>query len=1080
MGSIEGTLMAIFLTLFSMWTTLVWEARMLLKESLTNFTLIILMGLLLFYLFIVICAQFRSLKNEFDTSFYFLETCLFATVPLLCSTILTWFVCVEVPFLDLSMSFSIFYFVYIITMGKPRLSSYPISINSLKDLKNINRFVLSSRELNIMYFVPVLFSPLLHVTCKHNVLAFDMSLFNLLGIIISLLFPILLMLVCFEQQIDHWSPAEQRQYLPYISTIKLVVGSLLFACFQDHPLLDDIKAFSGLNEYLSSAAVCAAAMLLSLAFYLKRSATSGGRGAGGELSSAAALDELAVETSYERRVSSILVSICISAAAALVGVLLHLPPVRLIAAVLGALGLSEYYQRNWTSARYLGRHVESSPQVVGAWLLVLAALATLLATDDFSSQTLYFLQLNYSWFGATMSIQDFCHLFVGLSCAAVLLPPLAYWHRSISAAAAPSLLPAAYEPDGDPPSPAARPLSLQLFSVCFPVVATTLTAAQIMIREQDWAARSGSPIMARSPDDVFPPSLFIACTLLLTATAAKLSHARIIGLQSCSVTVLLQLCLSLHLLAVPASALMGLAALLLPIVSPIAAFCATAGSERPSVTAPQLLSSLLALLLALLWDGSGHEGVLRRLLVLATGRIASASQTSAAAAAVWTVSAALSMTLSSHRIIFGSLRSLALLVAAFFCLIAADALRPLVISISASPPFLSAAIETRPAIAVSPGFEDPHGLFFFLLSVLLMAAAATQFFPLKTPLSRLSFVLLFCYVSAAALQPLCFPHSVLAPLMNSSEEYFKPFASAFTISSTFFATSAVLNCTQKKINKFGVFIYLVSCSLPLAALLFALLENTWYVYCRGTFLTGILVNGAAAVSMRGCELAREMRRVSKKGVEVAVWTAQSGDSAVNPVASSLIAISAGLGVCWTCCLCHSDSGLNSDLLVPLSCLLLLCTRRGLLLTGAHPVAVAGLAAAACWAASALYSILGDGLLAVLSGDKTQRDGDQLFESPGERAAEVNLSLWTSTSLYRWVPLLHLLLLLVPLPAVFFSFFKQTDDSEEGMFVLTVLSALPVIAAQVWSVRLLGVAGILFGAYRCHEMGSQSKTSNRII
>ena len=130
MGSVEGTLISILVTGLGLWSTVVWSARLILSESMFNFSVVIVMGVLLFQVFIVICAQFRSLLTEFDSLFYFLEMQMFATMPLLCSATITWFICVEIPSLDFPLCFSTTYFLYVMWMCQPRRSSHPRSLSN--------------------------------------------------------------------------------------------------------------------------------------------------------------------------------------------------------------------------------------------------------------------------------------------------------------------------------------------------------------------------------------------------------------------------------------------------------------------------------------------------------------------------------------------------------------------------------------------------------------------------------------------------------------------------------------------------------------------------------------------------------------------------------------------------------------------------------------------------------------------------------------------------------------------------------------------------------------------------------------
>jgi hypothetical protein len=93
-------------------------------------------------------------------------------------------------------------------------------------------------------------------------------------------------------------------------------------------------------------------------------------------------------------------------------------------------------------------------------------------------------------------------------------------------------------------------------------------------------------------------------------------------------------------------------------------------------------------------------------------------------------------------------------------------------------------------------------------------------------------------------------------------------------------------------------------------------------------------------------------------------------------------------------------------------------------------------------------------------------------------SDADVSFWTSPSI--WLPTINLALTLVPLPAIIFSFLRRKEDSEDVLFVLAILSALPVIGAQTTPVRLLGLVGAVYAAWRCYDIGQVNQKSNRLI
>jgi len=79
-----------------------------------------------------------------------------------------------------------------------------------------------------------------------------------------------------------------------------------------------------------------------------------------------------------------------------------------------------------------------------------------------------------------------------------------------------------------------------------------------------------------------------------------------------------------------------------------------------------------------------------------------------------------------------------------------------------------------------------------------------------------------------------------------------------------------------------------------------------------------------------------------------------------------------------------------------------------------------------------------------------------------------------------VPALNIALAILPLPAIAVSFLRRKADTEEMVFVLAILSCVSIIGAQCWSVRYLGMNGLMYAAFRCYEVGAIEKAGNRLI
>jgi hypothetical protein len=73
------------------------------------------------------------------------------------------------------------------------------------------------------------------------------------------------------------------------------------------------------------------------------------------------------------------------------------------------------------------------------------------------------------------------------------------------------------------------------------------------------------------------------------------------------------------------------------------------------------------------------------------------------------------------------------------------------------------------------------------------------------------------------------------------------------------------------------------------------------------------------------------------------------------------------------------------------------------------------------------------------------------------------------------------MLIVPLPGIALGVLRRKDDSsEELLFVLAIVSLLPIVGAQVNSIRYLGIVGSLFAAWRCYDIGLTQRNSDRLI
>jgi hypothetical protein len=90
-----------------------------------------------------------------------------------------------------------------------------------------------------------------------------------------------------------------------------------------------------------------------------------------------------------------------------------------------------------------------------------------------------------------------------------------------------------------------------------------------------------------------------------------------------------------------------------------------------------------------------------------------------------------------------------------------------------------------------------------------------------------------------------------------------------------------------------------------------------------------------------------------------------------------------------------------------------------------------------------------------------------------------ISFWSS-SLPTWLIIVNFIEGLVPLPAVILSAMKRKNESEELVFVLAVLSLLPLVGSHANCIRFIGGVSTVYASWRCYEIGQKHSLSERII
>jgi hypothetical protein len=295
------------------------------------------------------------------------------------------------------------------------------------------------------------------------------------------------------------------------------------------------------------------------------------------------------------------------------------------------------------------------------------------------------------------------------------------------------------------------------------------------------------------------------------------------------------------------------------------------------------------------------------------------------------------------------------------------------------------------------------------------------------------------------------------------------------ILSTMLATSTVLNASAlTNSSSSGSWILAVFTCIPFLFLIWTLVDPSYGHYIHNVYWVAAITTGSTTLCCRILEISRQgdptytaRRAAAKKN---------AGSSAIS-YTESVCTICACVAFFFAVLLSASDRHRNLDFDLPLASLILLTVRTGGLLPGCPSASIAVLLSSCWWSISGFYSIF-------LKG----HDGLQFlhgFASPDESSgffSDRDVSVWKQESAagISYLTYLHMLLLLLPLPAVLVSFLRRNNESESFVFVLAAMSCLSAVGSQLWSVRLLGFVGAIYGGWRCYEIENTLTVSRGTI
>ncbi len=852
--------------------------------------------------------------------------------------------------------------------------------------------------------------------------------------------------------------------------LRLVAG-LLVLCWQDHPVLDELKSFSGLDAPLPEYLLLGTLFLLGLAFVVHHYAVSFRRAADD-------IDSISISSSQKTRSGQTvgllesLVSLCIGCSSAMVSVLVSIPAKVLPVSMVGAMALAEYYHRaSWTATNKV-------------LLVVIAAVSLAIVAASFTHSTVYYLVYSFAWH-FDLSMQQFCSLFALLLAFAVAVPALLMPVSSTASSRDSLGLPGSgVEREGA--AGVVRKVLRRAFIVSAVALTYVYSAAELMMREQDWSS------LEVTVETIYPTYYLLGTAALVLCAAVGLYAAEVIGPSSLWVLAAVQGCKLLHLAGLPSKACFAVGALLLTYTLPfvrhineylVSSAKAESGSVHDGGSAleanglakdttlhvAEVLCYALSATAVTFWARS-HVAYSAVCLLLGNDD-PSDLQVNAASLAAWSLYMACLLLVFFRKVkalrrcdnifffknchLLSFVNSLLLVVCVLSTLVATEGLGKLSFAVDPSSA-LFLTVSLHPDLAV-----NEHTGLFILLSGGLTFAAFVGLIPLQHPLASLLYSLVYGFIAAKATLGWAFPLSLGGDELLSHDLLAFPFAFVFAakVVNTFVALrhhdgSLVVDA-----------LFAVACLMPFAAVVFTVLTGCYDNAIAGVVWSSLIGMGSLCVSVRSRDFAKDIRAISKQR------PAKTG----SHVAMLICVVCAVLGMFWASVAVAIDSTLDRDLLVPLSTLLMLTTKRGTLMPDTHPVAVVAVLCATWWVLSAGHAMFVRGF----REEVLAQGGAFQFQQHSVLGLDQNVSLWTS-SFSLWMHGIHLTLLLLPLPGIALSFLRRKDDSDQALFALSLLSIVSLVGGPVGSIRYLGLLGCIYAGWRCYDIGQIRKVSDRLI
>lgn len=367
--------------------------------------------------------------------------------------------------------------------------------------------------------------------------------------------------------------------------------------------------------------------------------------------------------------------------------------------------------------------------------------------------------------------------------------------------------------------------------------------------------------------------------------------------------------------------------------------------------------------------------------------------------------------------------------------------------------------------------QNSHTGFFIVVSTLMMGSAWLGIVSLKNFISYWLFVIIYGLVATKALIDVNFPIT----LSNSEYLGHDMISFPFIYLYATIVLSTIVVSYHSTTSGFGALVkilaFAISVLIPFIGLGIASYMDLYRDVELGVSWSAFISYCGITVISRILEVKGDITLLTSG----TTWSRDTGLLGHQESAISIGLISAILGMAWSIRCTMISTALDGVLSIPMSCLLMAFTRRGAIASqNIHPVVVAGSLMGFYWFIMGCHAIFIKGL----GEDSIIKEELNLERSNSFVLVDHNVSIWTSESVF--MPILSIALLIIPMPAIVLGFLRRKNESEELLFILAVLSGVSVLGGQINSIRCLGIAGIVFGAWRCYDISSFNQKSNRLI